>query len=77
MRVAGIRAVEEYLRDLGDDAAADELLSSGITGQGIGLFSKAYNKTGLSIGYVAPEAGAVNMVSIVDATGLKANRQAY
>lgn len=67
--------IEEYLREIGNDASANELLHTGVTGQGVSFLSKAYNKTGLSIGYVAPDASMENLAGIVGATSLTADDQ--
>jgi hypothetical protein len=48
------RAVIRYLRDVGDDEAADELQSKGGTGQGLRLpwNDQVYGHTGVLIGYI-------------------------
>src|SRR4051794_1867815 len=48
------KAVIKYLRDIGDDEAADKLHAKGGTGQGLGLswFDQVYGCTGVLIGYI-------------------------
>lgn len=75
------RAVIKYLRDIGDDEAADKLHAKGGTGQGLSLpwNDQVYGYTGVLIGYIPPTAPKVmsdieNAVTLPPDPSLKNSR---
>jgi hypothetical protein len=63
--------IAEYLREIGDDDAADRFIKTGGTGQSMGWpwSTDVWGYTGLLIGYLAPDA-AGSMIDIVNGMAL-------
>ncbi|MGQ3046350.1 MAG: hypothetical protein ACT6Q8_12160 [Niveispirillum sp.] len=64
--------IAEYLREIGDDEAADRMVAKGGSGQGMGSFwgQDVWGYTGLLIGFIAPDAKGTN-ISIMNAMTLE------
>lgn len=73
--------ISDYLRDIGDDEAADRLTSRGGSGQGLGLSwgDDVWGYTGLLIGHIVPDAAGrdidvVNAITLPPDVNLKGTR---